>query len=46
MRGPQEFSLENLLAENPQHLMFNDTLGALTKMHTMGANAVTQEDKA
>ena len=34
----QEFSLENLLAENPQHLMFNGTLDALTKMYTMEAN--------
>ena len=37
-RGLQEFSLENLLAENPQHLMFNGTMDALTKTYTMEAN--------
>ena len=38
VRGLQEFSLENLLAENPQHLVFNGTVDALTKMYTMEAN--------
>lgn len=37
-QGLQEFSLENLLAENPQHLMFNGTMDALTKIYTMEAN--------
>ncbi|SFN94571.1 nitrite reductase (NO-forming) [Nitrosospira briensis] len=36
--GLQEFSLEKLLAENPDHLMFNGTMDALTKTHKMEAN--------
>jgi nitrite reductase (NO-forming) len=34
----QEFSLEKLLAENPDHIMFNGTTDALTKTHKMEAN--------
>ena len=37
-KGLHEFSLENLLAENPQHLMFNGTMDALTKTYRMEAN--------
>lgn len=33
--GLQEFSLEKLLAENPQHLMFNGSMDALTKIYDM-----------
>ncbi|MBP6018417.1 MAG: nitrite reductase, copper-containing [Burkholderiaceae bacterium] len=35
--GLQEFSLEKLLAENPQHLMFNGSMDALTKIYDMKA---------
>lgn len=37
-QGLQEFSLEKLLAENPEHLMFNGTMDALTKTYDMKAN--------
>jgi nitrite reductase (NO-forming) len=33
--GPQEFSLEKLLAENPEHVMFNGSMDALTKIYSM-----------
>jgi nitrite reductase (NO-forming) len=33
--GLQEFSLEKLLAENPEHLMFNGSMDALTKIYDM-----------
>lgn len=33
--GLQEFSLEKLLAENPEHLMFNGAMEALTKIYDM-----------
>ncbi len=35
--GENEFSLEKLLAEQPEHLMFNGTHDALTKTHRMEA---------
>ncbi len=35
--GLQEFSLEKLLAENPEHLMFNGSMDALTKIYDMKA---------
>jgi len=34
-RGLQEFSLEKLLAENPEHVMFNGSMDALTKIYNM-----------
>ncbi|KGO98848.1 copper-containing nitrite reductase [Novilysobacter defluvii] len=37
-RGLQEFSLEKLLAEQPEHIMFNGSMTALTKDHVMKAN--------
>ncbi len=37
-RGYQEFSLEKLLAEQPEHIMFNGTMTALTRDHIMKAN--------
>ena len=37
-RGLQEFSLEKLLAEQPEHVMFNGSMTALTKDHVMKAN--------
>jgi len=33
--GLQEFSLEKLLAENPEHVMFNGSMDALTKIYDM-----------
>lgn len=33
--GLQEFSLEKLLAENPEHLMFNGSMDALTEIYPM-----------
>lgn len=33
--GLQEFSLEKLLAENPEHLMFNGAMDALTEIYPM-----------
>src|SRR6476661_6990546 len=36
-QGEAEFSLEKLLAEQPEHLMFNGTHDALTKTHRMEA---------
>jgi nitrite reductase (NO-forming) len=36
-RGENEFSLEKLLAEQPEHLTFNGTHDALTKTHKMEA---------
>lgn len=33
--GLQEFSLEKLLAENPEHVMFNGSTDALTKVYNM-----------
>ncbi|NEX62403.1 nitrite reductase, copper-containing [Noviherbaspirillum sp. 17J57-3] len=35
--GENEFSLEKLLAEQPEHMMFNGTHDALTKTHRMEA---------
>jgi len=36
--GLQEFSLEKLLAENPEHVMFNGAMDALTKVYSMESN--------
>ncbi|MAL01380.1 MAG: nitrite reductase, copper-containing [Alcaligenaceae bacterium] len=36
-QGLQEFSLEKLLDENPEHLMFNGTMSALTEKYKMQA---------
>src|SRR5690606_27958637 len=36
--GHQEFSLEKLLDERPEHLMFNGTMDALTHDHKLKAN--------
>lgn len=36
--GEHEFSLEKMLDEQPSHLAFNGTMGALTKVHNMQAN--------
>src|SRR5690606_10552444 len=36
--GLQEFSVEKLLDENPEHLMFNGSMNALTKTFDMKAN--------
>jgi len=36
-QGEQEFSLEKLLDEKPEHLIFNGTHSALTKTHRMEA---------
>lgn len=36
-RGHQEFSLEKMLAENPEHMAFNGAMDALTKRHQMKA---------
>jgi len=36
--GHQEFSLEKLLDERPEHLMFNGTMDALTHDHRLKAN--------
>ncbi|WP_323028635.1 copper-containing nitrite reductase [Castellaniella defragrans] len=33
--GLQEFSLEKLLAENPEHMMFNGAMDSLTKVYNM-----------
>ncbi|WP_209019824.1 copper-containing nitrite reductase [Pollutimonas harenae] len=35
--GHQEFSLEKLLDENPEHLMFNGTMDALSKQYKLEA---------
>lgn len=35
--GENEFSLEKLLKEQPEHMMFNGTMDALTKTHRMEA---------
>jgi len=37
-RGLQEFSLDKLLDENPEHLMFNGSMDALTRTYPMEAN--------
>jgi nitrite reductase (NO-forming) len=37
-RGDQEFSVEKLLAEAPEHLAFNGAAGALTEAHPLRAN--------
>jgi nitrite reductase (NO-forming) len=37
-RGLQEFSLDKLLDENPEHLMFNGSMDALTRTYSMEAN--------
>lgn len=37
-RGLHEFSLEKLLAENPEHMMFNGNMDALTDTFNMEAN--------
>lgn len=36
-QGPQEFSLEKLLDENPEHLMFNGSMNALTDKYKLQA---------
>lgn len=36
--GLQEFSLEKLLAENPEHVMFNGSTDALSKVYSMESN--------
>ncbi|MFZ2296231.1 MAG: copper-containing nitrite reductase [Polaromonas sp.] len=36
-QGENEFSLEKLLKEQPEHMMFNGTMDALTKTHRMEA---------
>jgi nitrite reductase (NO-forming) len=36
-QGEQEFSLEKLLRETPEHLAFNGTMNGLTKTHKMEA---------
>lgn len=36
--GLHEFSLDKLLAENPEHMMFNGSMDALTKTFNMEAN--------
>jgi nitrite reductase (NO-forming) len=36
--GPQEFSLEKLLSERPEYVVFNGAVGALTQAHPMRAN--------
>ena len=36
--GLQEFSLDKLLAENPEHVMFNGSMDALTKIYSMESN--------
>lgn len=36
-RGLHEFSLEKMRDENPEHMMFNGNMGALTKTHVMQA---------
>ncbi len=38
-RGLHEFSLDMLLGETPQHMMFNGATDALTKTHKMEVNA-------
>lgn len=35
--GHQEFSLDKMLDESPEHFMFNGSMGALTKTHRMEA---------
>lgn len=37
-RGHQEFSLEKLLDERPEHMMFNGTMDALTSTYNMEAD--------
>ena len=37
-RGLHEFSLEKMLDENPEHMMFNGNMLALTKIHKMEAD--------
>lgn len=37
-QGLHEFSLEKLLQENPEHMMFNGNMDALTKIHKLEAN--------
>lgn len=37
-RGHQEFSLEKLLDERPEHMMFNGAMGALTDRYQLEAN--------
>lgn len=37
-RGLQEFSLEKLLNEQPEHMMFNGSMDALTSTHQMEVN--------
>ena len=36
--GHQEFSLEKLLDENPEHLMFNGSMGALSEQYKLHAS--------
>jgi nitrite reductase (NO-forming) len=37
-RGKKAFSVEKLLAETPEHLVFNGVVGALTEQHPLRAN--------
>jgi nitrite reductase (NO-forming) len=37
-RGRKEFSLDKLLAETPEHLVFNGAVGSLTEEHPLRAN--------
>jgi len=37
-KGLQEFSLDKLLDEHPEHMMFNGSMDALTKTYRMEAN--------
>ena len=37
-RGLHEFSLDKMLDENPEHMMFNGNMMALTKIHKMEAD--------
>ncbi len=37
-RGPQEFSVEKLLAERAEYVLFNGAVGALTQEHPLRAN--------
>lgn len=37
-RGLQEFSLEKMLNEQPEHMMFNGSMDALTSIHQMEVN--------
>ena len=36
--GSQEFSVEKLLDEHPEYFVFNGSVGAISKLHPLGAN--------